>query len=59
MKKEFKKYGILQKVSKRRFYGIVSEDWSFYDEALDVEGEKYDIVYSSSKMIFGWLEKES
>ena len=59
MKKEFEKYGVLDKVSRRRFYGLISEGWDFYDRERDVEGEEYDIVYSSSKMIFGWLEKEN
>ena len=59
MKKEFEKYGVLDMVSTRRFYGLISEGWTFYDRAFDAEGEEYDIVYSSSKMTFGWLEKEN
>ena len=59
MKKEFEKYGVLNEISRSRFYGRISEGWDFYDEASDANGEKYDIVYSSSKMIFGWLEKEN
>lgn len=57
MKKEFKKYGVLDEVSKGRFFGIISEGWDYYDIDICLEdGKKYDIVFSSSKQEYRWME---